>query len=96
MITVWEVGKLAARKRVILGQPVTPWIEDALTSSGATLEAITPQIAAASCELPDGFRSDPADEIIIATARAISGTLVTRDRKILEYAAGGYLSAVRA
>lgn len=96
VITVWEVGKLAARKRIVLGKPVAAWIEDALANSGTTVEALTPQIAATSCELPDGFRSDPGDEIIIATARAISANLVTRDRKILEYAATGYVRATRA
>jgi PIN domain nuclease of toxin-antitoxin system len=96
VITVWEVGKLVARGRIILGKPLVSWVEDAVASSGGVLEPITSQIAAASCELPDGFRSDPGDEIIIATARAIDAVLMTRDREILDYAARGHMNAQRA
>jgi PIN domain nuclease of toxin-antitoxin system len=60
------------------------------------LEPLSPAIALGSCYLPGGFRSDPADQIIIATARVIGATLMTRDRRILDYAKGGHVNAIAA
>jgi PIN domain nuclease of toxin-antitoxin system len=57
---------------------------------------LSPAIAVESWELPGVFRADPADRIIVATARATGATLLTRDRRILDYAACGYLTAIAA
>jgi PIN domain nuclease of toxin-antitoxin system len=38
-----------------------------------------------SCSLPGDFHKDPADQIIVATARVHNLTLLTKDRKILYY-----------
>jgi PIN domain nuclease of toxin-antitoxin system len=47
-------------------------------------------------ELPGGFHYDPADQIIVASARITGATLMTRDRRILTYAGAGHLNAVAA
>ena len=52
-------------------------------------------IANDSTSLPDGFVSDPADCIIIASTREVAGTLITCDRKILDWANKGYLKTIR-
>jgi PIN domain nuclease of toxin-antitoxin system len=57
-------------------------------------EGLTPSIAAGSSRLPGDFHGDPADRIIVATARTVGGALVTRDERIREYAAAGYLKTV--
>jgi PIN domain nuclease of toxin-antitoxin system len=46
---------------------------------------LSPQIAIASTRLPAGFHNDPADQIIVATARAFGCPLVTADGKIIDY-----------
>jgi PIN domain nuclease of toxin-antitoxin system len=38
-----------------------------------------------SCRLPAPFHEDPADQIIVATARAQGATIVTRDSRIQDY-----------
>jgi len=38
-----------------------------------------------SCALPQPFHGDPADQIIVATARTFTATLVTRDDRLREY-----------
>ena len=86
VITCWEIGKLVQLGRIELGRAVDEWLEVALTYPGMQLLPLTPRIALASCQLPDGFRSDPADEILVATARLYGCPLVTSDRKLRAYA----------
>jgi PIN domain nuclease of toxin-antitoxin system len=57
---------------------------------------LSPQIAIESHALPDEFHRDPADQLIVATARVTNATLMTRDRRILDYAARGHLTAIAA
>jgi len=96
MISVWEISLLAARSRIELGRPIAPWFAEAARQSRIVLEPVSVEIAIEAGNLPEGFRSDPADLIIVATARASGATLITRDRKILDYAARGHLNALRA
>lgn len=95
-MSIWEIAMLAARNRIILGKPTADWVEQALSAPGLTLEPLRPAIAIDSCYLPAGFRSDPADALIVATARVLGATLMTRDRRILDYAADGHVMAVAA
>jgi PIN domain nuclease of toxin-antitoxin system len=60
------------------------------------IEPLSPQVAIESCKLPDAFHSDPADRLIVATARVTGAALMTRDRLILDYAARGHLKAIAA
>jgi PIN domain nuclease of toxin-antitoxin system len=92
-MSIWEIALLASRNRVDLPKPTRSWIDEALARSRTTIEPLSPAIAVESCELPGGFRSDPADHIIVATARVTNATLMTRDRRILEYAENGNVTA---
>jgi PIN domain nuclease of toxin-antitoxin system len=44
--------------------------------------------------LPGEFHGDPADRIIVATARINNLILLTRDRKILQYRSKGYINCL--
>lgn len=55
------------------------------------IAALTPEIAVRSSFLPDGLPNDPADRILAATAATIGARLVTRDQRLLEYGAKGYI-----
>ncbi len=68
-----------------LDQPVLTWIRTAIKLSGIHLARLTPEITVESTELPGVFHGDPADRLIVATARIMNLTLITRDEKILEY-----------
>jgi PIN domain nuclease of toxin-antitoxin system len=96
IISIWEIALLASRNWITLSKPIGAWIDDSLVEPGPALEPLTREIAVASCFLPGGFRSDPADQIIVATARVTGATLLTRDRRILEYAAAGHVTALAA
>jgi PIN domain nuclease of toxin-antitoxin system len=85
VISCWEVAKLAEYKRLILPCPTSEWIQQALAYPGVRLVPLTPEIAVESTELPGEFHKDPADQIIVATARLLARPLLTADEKILEY-----------
>jgi PIN domain nuclease of toxin-antitoxin system len=92
-ITLWEVAMLASRGRLSLDLPLPRWIEAATSVSGLVIEPLEPRIAIESVQLPSQFHRDPADRMIVATARVTGAVLMTRDRRILNYAGLGHLEA---
>lgn len=93
-ITAWEIGTLAASGRIGIARPVLSWFEDMMKKSGAKLADLGTRVLVASTELPEGMNRDPADRIIVATAREYGLRVVTRNRKILNYAEKGHVMAV--
>ena len=61
------------------------WVRQALVSPGLTLAPLTPEIAIESSRLPGVFHGDPADRIIVATARRMRARVLTADERTLEY-----------
>ena len=95
-ITPWEIAMLAEKERIALGQNVRSWIADVLTRDGISLAALEPDIAVESTRLPGQIHNDPADRIIIATARHHAVPLLTVDKAILAYGATGHVNVVDA
>ncbi len=85
VISCWEISKLAEYGKIELPYPLEQWFDTALSYPGVRLIDITPEIAIESTRLPGNFHRDPADQLIVATARISDCPLVTSDRKILEY-----------
>lgn len=84
-ISVWEISKLIEYERLSLDRPVQEWVETALATKNLDRLPLDPEIAIESTMLPGEFHSDPADQIIVATARLHDCTLFTADEKILNY-----------
>jgi PIN domain nuclease of toxin-antitoxin system len=84
-ISCWEVAKLVEYGRLELPCPVEEWIREALRYPGMLVLELTPRIAVESTQLPGAFHKDPADQIIVATARVYDCALMTLDSKILAY-----------
>jgi PIN domain nuclease of toxin-antitoxin system len=84
-ISVWEVAKLVQLSRLELPVPVDVWVRDALAFPTVTLVPLSPMVAIASTQLPASFHRDPADEMLVATARVHGCPLLTCDRKLLNY-----------
>lgn len=84
-ITPWEIALLSARGRILLNRPVADWIQAALRPGFVELLPLTPPIAIDSCALPGDFHPDPADRMIVATARHHGLTLLTADESIRAY-----------
>ncbi len=85
MISCWEVAKLVEKGRLALAMPVQQWVDQALAYPGISLLPLDPKIAVASTQLPQPFHNDPADQIIVATARVLDCPVATDDGKILSY-----------
>lgn len=68
--------------------------ESFVNPEGVQVEALTPPILTDFSFLPGNLHDDPADRIIVATARAYALTIVTRDEAILGYAKQGYVRAI--
>jgi PIN domain nuclease of toxin-antitoxin system len=49
------------------------------------LTELTPAILVESCQLPRPFHGDPADQMIVASARHHTFTIVTKDRRLRTY-----------
>ena len=95
-VTPWEIALLAERGRLRLTREVGAWIKAALALPGLRLIALEPEIAVDSARLPGTFHADPADRLIVATARQYGAPLFTADYAILSYAAGGHVQAIDA
>jgi PIN domain nuclease of toxin-antitoxin system len=95
-ISVWEVALLEATRRIDLSVDVRAWVARALTFPGVNLKGLAPSIAIESTRLPGELHRDPADRILIATARLLGATLVTRDERILDYAKQGHVKVLDA
>jgi PIN domain nuclease of toxin-antitoxin system len=85
MISIWEVAKKVENKQLVLDRPLRQWLEQATSVSGLQLAELTPAILLESCELPQPFHGDPADQMIVASARHHGASLVTRDRNLRCY-----------
>jgi PIN domain nuclease of toxin-antitoxin system len=85
-ITCWEIAMLARGGKLRVRGPVLGWLEQALELTRTAVVSFEPAIAVDAVELPSWEHADPADRIIVATARHLGATLVTRDAEILEYA----------
>lgn len=93
-ISVWELGMLESKGRIRLLSPCGQWVKEALAMPGLTLAPLTWEIAIDSSRLPEPFHGDPADRIIVATARRMRATLATRDEKLVAYSRLGHLKVL--
>jgi PIN domain nuclease of toxin-antitoxin system len=85
VISVWEIALLESKGRLQLKMECLEWIRHALEMPGLSLVDLTPEIAVESTRLPGGLHGDPADRILLATARNIGARLMTRDKQLLAY-----------
>jgi len=95
-ITPWEVAMLVAKGRLTFTLDVQEWIDAALRQPGVTLAPLDPAIAVASTRLPGTLHGDPADRLIVATARRLGALLVTADDRLVTYGAAGHVAVLNA
>jgi PIN domain nuclease of toxin-antitoxin system len=93
-ITAWEVGLLVSRNRLNLLMTPQRWFSRLLSVPGMQLAELSPDILIASSFLPGTPPRDPADRIILATARDLGAALITRDRLLLKYGEDGQVSTI--
>lgn len=96
VISIWELAMLEKRGRVALPMNVRTWVEQALDKPGIAVAPLTPEIAIESVHLPGAMHGDPADRILVATARVLGATLVTKDAQLLRYSQQRHVRALEA
>lgn len=85
VISIWEISKKYQLGKLGLDRPFDEWLKVALVLPDLRLLELSHDILVESTRLPNDFRSDPADEIIVATARMLNVPLLTADRKLMDY-----------
>ncbi len=83
-ISLWEIATLAGLGRIRLRLPLRDWLERATAPPLVQRLGITPPVAAETIALPADFPRDPADRILVSTARVHGATILTRDRRIID------------
>ena len=81
-ITLWELAKMVERRRLEIPLPLDIWLEELEANPLLEVLPVTARIAAESTRLGDDFHKDPADQIIVATARCLGLPLLTADERI--------------
>ncbi len=84
-ISAWEISMLINKGRLILSMDVESWLDEVTQIDGVRFMPVNNEISIKSTMLPGEFHKDPADRMIIATARKLAVPLVTADEKIRKY-----------
>jgi PIN domain nuclease of toxin-antitoxin system len=96
--TAWDIGLLCRprgrRPPMRLSPDPETWFDRVLGGAGIREAPLTREIAFLATHLPGDFHADPADRFVVATAMIAGVPVVTRDRAILDYAAGGFVRVV--
>ena len=83
-ISLWEVAKKVQVGKLPLPKDLAGWFADALAPN-IELLPLTGEVVTEAMRLPEFPNRDPADELIVATARVHTLTLLTTDTKLRGY-----------
>lgn len=81
-ISLWEIAMLSARGRIEIAEPLDVWLGEIEGHALIEVLPLTARIAAESVRLGPDFHNDPADQLIVATARVLGLPLMTADERI--------------
>jgi PIN domain nuclease of toxin-antitoxin system len=93
-ISLWEIAMLKKKKRINVYEPLKDFLYSIAALDGIKIVDISVDIAAESVLLGEDFHGDPADRIIAATSVVTGAILLSRDAKILSWAAQGNIRAI--
>lgn len=96
-VTAWEIGLLSrsGRRGAIAFKPdPISYVRNIMATAGISEAPLTSDIAVTASHLPGPLHDDPADRLLIATARATGIPIVTRDVRIIAYANAGNLDVI--
>ena len=85
-ISAWEIAMLISTGRLILSMDIESWLDEIAQIDGVRFVPVDNEIGIKSTQLPGEFHKDPADRMIVATARKLAAPLVTADKRIIAYA----------
>jgi len=95
VISVWEIAMLESKKRIKLPYDINEWVRRALNAPGIRLIPLSPEIAVESTRLGEDFHGDPADRMIVASAKLQQASLATADQNILTYCQKHHIATIQ-
>jgi PIN domain nuclease of toxin-antitoxin system len=95
-VSAWEIAQKVALGRLVLAGHAAPraLFDRIRERSGFRVVDAGPDIMLGAYELPSWDHRDPADRMIVATARMLEAPVLTSDRHILAYADAGHVGAL--
>ncbi len=84
-ISAWEIAMLIEKGRLVLNMDIERWLDEVSQIDGVRFMPVNNEVGIKSTMLPGTFHKDPADRMIVATARKLAVPLVTADEKIMNY-----------
>jgi PIN domain nuclease of toxin-antitoxin system len=81
-ISAWEVALLVAKGRLELTLETHDWIGRSEALPYLRFIPVDNPIALEATRLGEAFHPNPADRMIVATARSLDAPLVTKDRRM--------------
>lgn len=81
-VSLWEAQMLHAKARLTLDRAFDVWIREAAAVGVVEIVPLDVEVVIALSSLPATFHGDPADRLIVATARAHRLPLATHDRAV--------------
>jgi PIN domain nuclease of toxin-antitoxin system len=85
VFSCWEIVKLVERNRLNVGLPLEEWFDLALVRSSVRTLPLSLDVVLDVSKLPAGINRDPADQIIVSTARVHGCPLATADHNLRAY-----------
>jgi PIN domain nuclease of toxin-antitoxin system len=82
-VSIWEVTVLLRKKRISLPAEFLRWLQESVQALRLREAALTWRVTAELQTLAIGY-DDPADRLLVATARVFNMTLVTADQRLIE------------
>ncbi|WP_224081968.1 type II toxin-antitoxin system VapC family toxin [Cupriavidus laharis] len=84
-ISAWEIAMLVEREKLVLSMDVGSWLDTVAQIEAVTFYPVDVDVSIKSVHLPGEFHKDPADRMIVATARKLAVPLVSKDERIRAY-----------
>jgi PIN domain nuclease of toxin-antitoxin system len=84
-VSTLEIARLVKDGTIAFSGSLDSWVSETLDALACGTLEISHKIAIGAYSLPGKFHKDPADRLLVATARIHELTLVTMDKRILRY-----------
>lgn len=76
---------LVEREKLVLSMDVERWLSTVAEIPAVRFVPLDVEVVVKSVSLPGSLHKDPADRMIVATARKLAAPLVTKDKKLHAY-----------
>jgi len=94
-VSTLEIAQLASRGLIELSSTIEAWVQNAIEQLKLETAQLTHTVAAAAYDLGRDFHGDPADRLLVSTARSLPAIIMTSDKPILDFAGVRSLDARR-